>query len=447
VNTGQGEGKCWLIGRNCVALCLMLRGCGFFPVAGCVLFPVMTTSPFPEELSIAARSKSPESLAVDESFWARVAGEYDCDPSFIQLNYGFYHPAARTVVEAEVAALRAINRRGSHFKWRDAEALFENARRELAQLAGVDPAEIVITRNASEALNIVIQGLALGAGDEVVCTNQEYTATDQAWDQRARQDGIRVRRVAVPLDPASDEEIIRLFEAEITDRTRVIEVPHLVHFTGQVLPVEKLGELARRRGLPILVDAAHSFAQLDFSIRELNCDYLAASLHKWLGAPLGTGLLYVRADRIAGVRPFFGDTHFAEENIRKLERFGNRPDSAFAGIRTAIQWHHAIGGTAVKQARLAELQRSWTEPLRRHPRYRLLTPGAAGRHGAIGTFTLEGVPPEDVFNYLREQFGIFTVVQKSALYSGVRVTPGLPTSREHIVRLVEALTEAAAHFA
>jgi selenocysteine lyase/cysteine desulfurase len=325
----------------------------------------------------------------------------------------------------------------------ESAGLLEAARADLARLAGVDADEIVITRNASEALNIVIQGVSLEAGDEIICSNQDYGAMDQAWDQRATTDRIRVRRVSLPLDPDDDEQILRLFEAEITSRTRLIMATHVIHLTGQVLPVEKLCALARRHGVSILVDAAHSFAQLDFSIGQLDCDYLGASLHKWLGAPLGTGVLYVRKDRIAGLRPLFGDTHYPADNIRRLEHFGNRPDSAHAGLREAIRWHNALG-PVVKQARLAHLHRSWAEPLRKLSGFRVLTPRGAGRYGAIGLFTLDGMPAEALCDYLMKEHRIFTVVHRLPQVSGVRVTPGLPTSQEDIQRLLEGLQAASA---
>jgi selenocysteine lyase/cysteine desulfurase len=394
------------------------------------------------ELAQITRSKSAGALASDEMFWARFAREYERDESFVQLNYGYYHPSLRAVLEVEIAAIREINRRGSHYKMLESDSLLEAARADLAVLAGVDTGEVAITRNATEALNIVIQGISLKPGDEIVCSDQDYTAMDQAWEQRVRNEGIRLRRVAVPLDPASDDEIIRFFELGISPRTRLLHVTHMIHLTGQVLPAKKLCELGRRHGIPVLVDAAHSFAQLDFSIRDLGCDYLGASLHKWLGAPLGTGLLFVRKDRIASIRPLFGDTHFADDNIRHLVRFGNRPDSAHAGLREAIRWHTALG-ISHKQARLAYLHRSWAEPLRVMPHYQVLTPSAPARHGAIGLLCLKGVAGKILAEYLMDEHRIFTVVQKLPSVSGVRVTPGLPTSQQDIDRLLEGLRMAA----
>ena len=402
----------------------------------------MSTELFLTEIAQAARQRTPEALAGDEAFWTRWAREYERDERFVQLNYGYYHPALRAVLDVEIAMARELNRRGAQFKLTETAKLLESARTELAELAAVDSEEIVITRNATEALNIVIQGFPLAAGDEVVASDQDYDSMTQAWDQRARLEGVHIRRATIPLNPADDADIVRAFDAEITERTRLLHVTHLIHTTGQVLPVAKLCALGRRRGIPVLVDAAHSFAHIDFSIREIDCEYLGTSLHKWLGSPLGTGMLFVRRDRIPTLRPLFGDSRRAPDDIRRLEHFGNRPDSLVAGLREAIRWHRALT-TPVKYARLHSLQRSWTERLRGMSRFRLFTPQQPQRHGAIGAFALEGAPAEKLCAYLMEKHQLFTAAQKVGTESVVRITPGLPTSRAEIERLVGALESAA----
>ncbi len=402
------------------------------------------TFPTCDELARLSRQQTATALAEDEPFWQRYACGYVRDESFSQLNYGYYHPSLIPVLDAEIEAMREINRRGSHFKRWQSEECLELARTDLATLAGVDPEELIITRNASEALNIIIQGLTYEPGSEVICSDQDYTAMNQAWDQQAQRDGFRVRRVAIPLDPVSDDEVVRSFEAEITPRTRLIMVTHLIHLTGQILPVERLCALARAKGIPVLVDAAHSFAQIAFSIRDLGCDYLGASLHKWLGAPLGTGMLYVRRDRISGVRPFYGDTEHAKTDIRKLERLGNRPDSTHIGLREAIRWHQALG-TAPKQARLAWLHRRWAEPTRRFARYRVLTPSRSGCFGAIGAVALDGVPALALRDYLLERHALFTTAVNLPTGDALRISPGMPTSAAEIGRLLEGLEAAVQH--
>ena len=231
---------------------------------------------------------------------------------------------------------------------------------------------------------------------------------------------------------------MRCFEAAVTPKTRAIVITHVINHTGQVLPVRAVAEMARRRHLQVVVDAAHSFAQREFTVQDLDCDYLGSSLHKWLGAPLGTGLLYVRRDRIAPLVPLFPDTRRPATDIRKLEHFGNRPDSAHLGLREAIRWHESIG-TAVKQARLSFLQRRWTTRLRALPRIELLTPADPARHGAIGAFAVRGMEPETVVRRLMDEHRIFVNAVIHPVIRAVRVTPGLPTSAAEIDAFVEAV--------
>jgi selenocysteine lyase/cysteine desulfurase len=391
-----------------------------------------------EELGRITRSTPPEALAADEDFWAQFAQLYERDAGFVQLNYGFYHPSLRPVLEVEIEAVRELNRRGAHFKQRESAELLEATRADIARLAGAATEEIVLTRNASEALNLVIQGVPLAAGDEVLCSDQDYAAVNQALDQRARYDGVRIVRVPVPLDPRDDEELLALFRARLTARTRLVVVTHMIHLTGQLLPAARLCALAREADVPVLLDAAHSFGQTPVDATSLGCDYLAASLHKWVGGPLGTGLLFVRKERIPGLRPLFGDTSCAEGDVRRLERFGNRPDSAYAGLREAIRWHEALGGLH-KQARLCRLQRLWTGALRQREGFRVLTPAAVGRHGALGAFTAEGRSAPDLCERLLREHGLFTTVVQIAGTSAIRVTPGLPTSAADLERLLAAL--------
>jgi Selenocysteine lyase len=395
-----------------------------------------------EEIVATVRSRAPEALADDEAFWTRVAGAYERDESFVQLNYGYYHPAARAVLEVELRTARELNRRGAHFKLNDSAPLLEAARADLGRVGGVEAGEVVITRNATEALNIVIQGFPLAGGDEVVASDQDYDSMTETWDQRAALDGVRVRRAKVPLHPVDDDEVVRAFEAEITVRTRLLHVTHVIHATGHVLPVAKLCELGRRRGIPVLVDAAHAFGQIDFSIRELGCEFLGTSLHKWLGAPLGTGMLFVRKDWIHALRPLFGSSRAAADDIRRLEHFGNRPDSLLAGLREAVRWHETLT-TPVKHARLHRLQRRWTEVVRAWPRFRVLTPEDPRRHGAIGALRMEGVEAKLLFEYLFERYGLYTSLQRIGGEGAVRITPGLPTTSDHIDRLLEGLEAAA----
>jgi selenocysteine lyase/cysteine desulfurase len=381
---------------------------------------------------------APGARAEDEAYWRSVREAYTVPEDFIQLEYGWYHPGAKRVLAAEMEAMRQGQLRGSHYKRGEMNADREAARIDLARVAGADPEEVILTRNATEAMVIVLLGLPLSPGDGIVHSDQDYPSVVEAIEQRARTDGVVMQTARLPLLPQSDEEVVRCFEAAVTPKTRAIVITHVINHTGQVLPVRAVAEMARRRHLQVVVDAAHSFAQREFTVQDLDCDYLGSSLHKWLGAPLGTGLLYVRRDRIAPLVPLFPDTRRPATDIRKLEHFGNRPDSAHLGLREAIRWHESIG-TAVKQARLSFLQRRWTTRLRALPRIELLTPADPARHGAIGAFAVRGMEPETVVRRLMDEHRIFVNAVIHPVIRAVRVTPGLPTSAAEIDAFVEAV--------
>jgi selenocysteine lyase/cysteine desulfurase len=380
----------------------------------------------------------PEALARDESYWDAVRCEYVRPDDFIHLEYGWYHPSAKRVLAAEIAALQMGQRRASHYKRGEMNADREAARADLARLAGATSDELIVTRNTTEAMNIVLQGMPLSRGDGIVFGDQDYPSVVEALQQRAARDGLELQCASVPLLPGSDEEVVARFEAAIAPNSRALVITHLINHTGQVLPVQALCALGRQHGLQVVVDAAHSFAQIDFSVGDLDCDYLAASLHKWLGAPLGTGLLYVRRERIEGVTPLFADTRRPATDIRKLEHFGNSPDSAHLGLREAIRWHEVLG-TRLKGARLRYLQRRWSDVARSLPGIRVLTPEAPSRHGALGTFAVEGRDPDEIVATLMDSHSIFVNAVHHPVVEGVRVTPGVPSSPEDIDRLVEAL--------
>ncbi|MCX6936760.1 MAG: aminotransferase class V-fold PLP-dependent enzyme [Verrucomicrobia bacterium] len=403
----------------------------------------------PERVSAALADRAtatPEALAADEDFWREISRDFAPAPDFINLEYGYFHAAALPTLEVELRAAREINRRNSFYKRVQMRPDQEAARTALAALAGVSPEEIAVTRNTTESLNIVIQGLDLAAGDEIIYGDQDYGSMEEALQQKARRQGVVLRKVAIPLDPKSDAEVVEAYMSAVTPRTRLLHVTHLINITGHVLPVRKICDAAHERGIEVVVDAAHSFAHIDYQISDLGCDYLGTSLHKWLCSPLGMGLLFVRRDKIAKVWPLFGDTRRAADDIRKLEKLGTRPESAHIGVLEAIRFHSAIGSSR-KQARLRYLHDSWANEVRAMSRVRVLTPAAAARHGAVGNIAIDGVAPRALADYWMKEHTIFTVGIEHPVVRGVRVTPGVPTPRAHVERFVEAVAAAVRHFA
>jgi selenocysteine lyase/cysteine desulfurase len=386
-----------------------------------------------------AAKGDPKRKAADDALWTRVAGLYDLDPGFVQLNYGYYHPAMTPVLKAEVAALKKGNAQGSYYKGTRSEALREEARAAVAETAGVNVDETALLRSSSEAINTVIRGLRLLPGDEIVASTADYSALDQILAQRVRDDGIVVRRVEIPEDPDSPVTASS-FEDLCTDRTRLIVVTHVLHVTGRILPALEVCRWARTQGIPVFVDAAHSFAQLDTAAIARETDFLCASLHKWLGAPVGNGLLVVRRNRLPELMPLFGDVAHPASDIRRLERLGNRPDAPFEGLLEAVRWHRALT-TELKQARLAYLHDRWAEAVR-GPGVALKSPGR-GKRAAIGLVSVEGITPAELARRLWEDDRLYTVPMKAAWGEALRIVPGLPTTAAQIDRLAAAVKRAA----
>jgi selenocysteine lyase/cysteine desulfurase len=384
----------------------------------------------------------PDLLAQEEAFWTELRSQYRMPSDRIDLEHGYYSRMATPVFDAFVEHARTVNLDASHYMRNRQVADKQAARTALAELAGCPIDELIVTRNTTESLDTVIAGFDWRAGDEAVMAEQDYGAMLDQFALMARRHGIENRIVSLPQDPRSDDEIVDLYRAAITEKTRLLMCCHLVNITGHVLPVRKIAAMAHERGVPVLVDGAHAFAQLEFTIPDLGCDYYGASLHKWLGCPLGAGLLYVRKDRIGPLWPLFGDRGYADGDIRKLNHTGTHPAHTDLTIADAIAFHRTIG-SARKEARLRWLQRYWTTKVRGQRGVAVYTPNDPLRTCAIATVGLDGWKPAELAKALLERFRIWTVPIDYAGVHGVRVTPHCHTTTAELDALVAALRELA----
>ncbi|MFL5502112.1 MAG: aminotransferase class V-fold PLP-dependent enzyme, partial [Gemmatimonadaceae bacterium] len=324
--------------------------------------------------SAIAGDRPAASVADDESYWAEIQRAFDADRTMINLNNGGCSPTPSHVLEAMIRDLRFSNELPVEHMWRVLEPRVESVRRDLANEFGCDPEEMAITRNASEANEIMIMGLDLKAGDEVVVTNQNYPRMLTAWDQRARREGIVVKQVSFKVPPQSDQYLVDQFKAAITPRTKVIEVTHITNLTGQIMPVRQIVDLARPLGIEVFVDGAHAFAHFPFTRDDLKCDYYGTSLHKWLLAPVGTGFLYVRKDKQKKLWPLMAAGKSQENDIRKYEEIGTHPAANHNAISAALAFHRGIG-VERKAARLRYLRDRWAKRLiKESSRVKVLTP-------------------------------------------------------------------------
>ena len=384
----------------------------------------------------AREGVSAKELARDEGFWFSVRRAYDITPSFIHLESGWFSPVAREVRDAQFQYMTRLNEITSFYLRRQYDEEKVHIKRAMGKLAGLTPGEFVICRNTTEALNTVILGLELEAGDEFVWCEREYPSMKDALEQRAERDGTVNKVIQVPMVPETDDEVVALYENAIGPRTKAILVSHMIYLTGQILPVRKICDMAHAHGVEVIVDAAHSFAHVDYEIPDLGCDYLGTSLHKWLGAPLGAGLMYVHRDKISKVWPLFGDRAFAKDDIRKFEHLGTRPVAMEQTLVKSIQFHNSLGAER-KQERLRYLKNYWVERVADLPRVVINTPMKDHQSCAIANVAIDGMEPKAVADYFYDEHRIFTV----AVDMGVRVSPNLFTELSDLEALVSAIEQ------
>lgn len=375
----------------------------------------------------------------DDDFWNWVRQSYTVSPNLINLNNGGVSPQPKQVQEAFEHYTRMSNEAPSYYMWRVVDKGRESVRRELAQLAGADTEEIAINRNSSEALETIIFGIKLFKGDEVIVADYDYPNMRNAWLQREKREGIKLVWVKIPLGEDDETKLTKIFTDAMSAKTRVVHITHMINWTGQILPAKKITEEAHKRGLEVVLDAAHSFAQIQFSLHDLGVDYAGISLHKWLCAPFGTGMLYVKKDKIAGLWPLLAPENPQSDDIRKFEALGTRSNSAEMAIGRAISFHHTIG-SARKEARLRFLKNYWVEKVKGLKGIKFFTPLSDKGSCALCNVGFEGKEAADMEHFLMEKHNIHCVAIKWEDVNGVRITPSTYTSTADLDLLVEGLT-------
>ena len=386
-----------------------------------------------------------ERLAEDEAFWTTIRSKYRLKPDYINLESGYYSIQATPVLEAFVAKVREINYQGSYYLRTTQVPDKARVRDRLAAMAGCAPGELCITRNTTESIGTVVSGIDWKTGDGAVMAEQDYGHMIAQFRLMARRYGMINKLVSVPAHPRTDDEIVQLYASAITPRTRLLMVSHIINVTGQILPVRKIADMAHARGVEVLVDGAHAFAQFDFKIPDLAIDYYAASLHKWLGCPLGAGILYVRREKIPALWPIFGDWRMTDDaDVMKLNHTGTHPVHTDLAIEPAIAFHESIG-IQRKEARLRYLQQYWTAKVRALPNVIMNTPADPARTCAIANIGIKGITPADLATTLLEKYKIWTnaVDNEAAGVRGVRVTPHVFILPRELDALVKAITEIA----
>lgn len=381
---------------------------------------------------------SAKELANDEDYWSIIQQAYTASPSIINLNNGGVSPSPRIVQEAVERFNKMTNEGPSYFMWRILDQGREPLRYKLAQLAGTDPEEIAINRNATEALNTVIFGLALQSGDHVIGCKQDYPNMINAWKQRAQRDGIVYEQINFEFPIENDESIVNAFQQAITPKTKIIHITHVINWVGQILPVKKICAMAKKHGIETIVDGAHSFGLLDFNVSELGCDYFGTSLHKFLSAPIGSGMLWIKKENIEKIWPLVCNDNPNGKDIRKFETLGTRSFPIEQGIGEAINFHLAIGSKR-KEERIRFLKNYWTIRVKNIPKVRLHTSFKDEYACAIGGVSIDGMTPNELENALFNSYKIHTVGIVWENISCVRITPHVYTRIQDLDKLVIAI--------
>ena len=376
----------------------------------------------------------------DEDFWHLVKQAYTVSPQVLNLNNGGVCPQPRVVQEAVERYNRLSNETPSYYMWRILDQGREPLRSRLARMAGCDADEIAIDRNASEAIETVIFGLPLEAGDEVVLTKQDYPNMINAWKQREMRDGIVLKWLDFEFPIEDADTIVNAFSEAFTEKTKLVHVTHVINWNGQVLPARAIADAAHARGIEVLVDAAHSFAHLDYRITDLDCDYLGTSLHKWLCAPFGSGMLYIRKSKIGKVYPLLAAGKPDGDNIRKFEHLGTRSFAIEQAIGQAIDFHEMIGQPR-KFERLHYLKEYWVSQALEVPGVSTGSPRGKDWSGALALLQIEGKTPVDVHRHLFSKYKIHTTPINWENIEGVRITPNVYTLTSDLDRLLEAIDE------
>jgi len=376
---------------------------------------------------------SPEQAAMDEDFWFEIQQAFSITRGITNLNNGGVSPSPRIVTEALVRYTWQQEDVTAYTMWQILEPQCETVRTGLAEIFGCDREEIAITRNASESLEILLMGMDLKSGDEILTTTQDYPRMLTTLRQREAREGLVLKMIKVPIAPEHLDDITVEFEKAITPKTRIILISHVINITGQIMPVKSICQLARSKGVEVIVDGAHSFAHFDFKQSDLACDYYGTSLHKWLFAPKGTGLLFVKRDKIEKIWPLMAAEKTQKDNIRKFEEIGTHPAAPRLAIGEAILFHNGIGAKR-KEERLRYLSRYWMNKLKDLPNVRFHTSWQPNQSCGIANVEIVGVDPGALSGYLMDKHKIFTTAIVHEEFKGIRITPSVYTTLKELDR-------------
>ncbi len=379
-------------------------------------------------------------LASNDDFWLKVREDYKLVPDYINLESGYYNIIPTPTLNAMIDHAKMVNYQGSHYmrsvQWDNKKRMAQ----KLAEVIGCNSKNVIITRNTTESLDMVIKGFPWKPNDEAVFAKQDYGAMQVMFEQVSKRYGVVNKIVSVPNHPKSDEEIIDLYASAITPKTKLLMVCHMINITGHILPIKKICDMAHNKGVQVMVDGAHCIGHFEFRLEDLGCDYYGSSLHKWLAVPLGTGMLYVKDEHIDTLWPIFAEHDRKPGDISRLNHTGTHPVYHDLSIENAIDYYNMLGG-ARKEARLRYLQEYWTSQVRDNPNIAVNTPKESHKACGIANVGIKTMTPANLAKQLMSDYNIFTVAIDYANVQGCRITPNVFTTTEELDVFVNALNE------
>jgi len=376
----------------------------------------------------------------EDKLWKTVRSHYTLKEEYINLESGYYNIIPNPILEHFINHVKHVNIEGSFYMRKDLNKNKDRVTSELANLVGSSPDQIAITRNATESLDLVISGFPWKKGDEAIYAKQDYGTMKEMFEQISNRYGVVNKVISVPNHPKNDEEIVSLYESQITSKTKLIMVCHMINITGQILPIKKICEMAHNYGVEVMVDGAHCVGHFDFSIDDFNCDYYGSSLHKWLATPLGAGLLYVNKNKTHKIWPLLANGNTNKSDIKRLNHIGTHPVHTDLAISNSIDYLKWIGMER-KENRMRFLQRYWSDKLRNVKNVIVNTPLDIDRSCGIGNVGLTNMSPSKMEDLLFKKYKIFTVAIDYANVKGCRISPNIFTSTKELDSFVEAVKE------
>ena len=377
-----------------------------------------------------------------EDSWDQLRKGYRLNPDYINLENGNYCFLPEETLEKYLAHIRNINYQAAYYM---RTVQFDNKAKSaaaVAKLLGASPEEVILTRNTTESLDLIISGYPWTIGDEAIYANQDYGTMQTMFELAAKRWGIKTIKIDIPMHPESDEEVVEAYRNAITPKTKLMMVPHIVNITGHILPVRKIADMAHAQGVEVMLDGAHAVGQFTFDLHALDCDYYGSSLHKWLSVPLGCGMLYVKKDKIRKIQPLLAPGNLDLKTILYLNQIGTHPVATDLTVLDAIDFHNRIGGKR-KEERLRFLQKYWSDQVQDFPGITVNTPKETERCCGIGNVWIEKMSPADMGKVLFEKYKIYTAPIDGAGVKGVRVCPNVFTTTAELDQLVKALKEMA----